>query len=207
MPIAIASITEFLRRPGIEGPQQVRGYIPCRPRNYYGDVPTTGYIAIGASGVTIATGVDLGQREADEMIAWGLSEGIVNALRPYIGAKKRAAAAIAALHRLPLSVSRETADEIDAAVHAGYLRSYILPLYDAAAARPFADLPPQAQAAIMSLCYQRGPAWPRRHAPNTWAAFLRGDWADASRRLRTRSYWDGYQDRRALEGKHLSELL
>ena len=209
MPIDIAYVTAFLRRPGIEGPQQLRGYIPCRwtrgrTRNYTGQPHPEEYTAMGASGVTIATGVDLGQRRADELLSWGLSDGVVNSLSPYIGCKQDAA--IAALYRIPLVVSQETGDGIDTAVHAGYLRSYVVPIYDDGSARPFGELPRQAQAAIMSLCYQRGPGWPRKHAPNTWAAFLRGDWTDAARRLRTHSYWEGYQARRALEGALLQEI-
>ena len=41
MPIHIDKIAEVLRRPGFEGPQQLRGYIPCDlttggTANYYG---------------------------------------------------------------------------------------------------------------------------------------------------------------------------
>ena len=209
MPIDIAYIRAFLRRPGIEGPQQLRGYIPChwtrgRTRNYTGQPHPEEYTAMGVSGVTIATGVDLGQTTADDLESNGAPSAIVNCLRPYLGLRQDAA--IRKLHAVPLSVSPATADALDDAVH-GMHAARIAARYDQdSPVTPFADLPPQAQAAIFSLLYQLGCTGGPRRAPNTWTALLRGDWADAARRLRTRSYWEGYQDRRALEGALLREV-
>ncbi len=223
MPIHIAHIRAFLNRPGIEGPQQVRGYIPCRRnddgkgKNYIGPsgtpsdgvrYPATGmpaaYTAMGASGVTIATGADLGQTDADTLRAAGVSDGIVNALRPYIGLRRDAA--LRKLHALPLAISRSTADALDVAV-IGLHAARIAARYDQdSPIAPFAALPPQAQAAIFSLLYQLGCAGGPRRAPRTWAALLSGDWRDAAARLGKASLWEGYQVRRALEGDHLKEL-
>ena len=225
MPIHLAHIRAFLNRPGIEGPQQLRGYIPClwdpagaapgaprRSRNYTGQPRPEEYTPMGVSGVTIATGVDLGQIGAEELRVlrgprpqgFGLSDAIANALAPYLGL--RGDAAVRALRRLPLAVSRTTADALDDAVH-GMHAARIAARYDQdSPIAPFASLPPQAQAAIFSLLYQLGCGGGPRRAPRTWAAFLSGDWRDAAARLGKGSLWEGYQARRALEGKHLKEL-
>ena len=67
------------------------------------------------------------------------------------------------------------------------------------------ELPWQAQAVIVSIQYQRGVNSPYKY-PNTWAALVRRDWADAARRLKTGAFWSGYQQRRAREGALLEEL-
>lgn len=210
MPINIPCIRAFLNRPGIEGPQQVRGYIPChwtrgRTRNYTGQPHPEEYTAMGASGVTIGTGVDLGQTNADTLRGAGVADGIVNCLLPYLGLKREAA--VRKLHELPLTVSRATADVLDNAViglHAGRIAARYNQDSPVAA---FADLPPQAQAVIVSLLYQLGCTGGPRRAPHTWAALLAGDWRDAAARLGKGSLWEGYQARRALEGKYLSEAV
>ena len=209
MPIHIDKIAEVLRRPGFEGPQRLRGYIPCDlttggTANYYGGPEPERYIPMGVSGVTIGTGVDLGQTDADTLSGMGVDPGIVNQLRPYLG--RRQAAAVDALRRLPLTVSQDVADELDAAMlnhHIAKIANY----YDRAAGLPgrFATLPWQAQAVIVSIQYQRGVKSPRKY-PNTWRALVNQDWADAAARLKNASLWSGYQRRRRLEGELMEEL-
>ncbi len=210
MPIHIDKIREVLRRPGFEGPQQLRGYIPCElttggTANYHGGPEPEKYRPMGISGVTIGTGVDLGQTDANTLGGMGVNPGIVNQLRPYLG--QRQAAAVAVLHRLPLTVSQDVADELDAAM-LGHHIAKIAGHYDRAAGvtDAFAALPWQAQAAIVSIQYQRGVKSPRKY-PNTWSALVRQDWADAAARLGNGRLWSGYQRRRRLEGRLLEQLL
>lgn len=40
--------------------RQLVAYVPCRPRNYTGQGDYAGYTPFGVSGVTVATGLDLG---------------------------------------------------------------------------------------------------------------------------------------------------
>ena len=210
MSIDFARIRAFLNRPGVEGPQQVRGYIPCHrvqggSANYLG--PESGrpedFAAMGVSGVTIATGVDLGQTDADVLGRGGLDGGIVCMLRPYLGLRRDGA--IRKLYALPLTVSPDTARELDRVtldIHGRRIAAH----YDSAGpAAPFADLPWQAQAAVFSLLYQRGTGVSGK-APGTWAALVRGDWKDAARRLCDASLWEGYQARRKLEGELVKEI-
>ena len=105
----------------------------------------------------------------------------------------------------PLTLTEAQADSLDAAM----LRHHVHKIsnrYDRdAGAGAFVRLPWQAQAVIVSIQYQRGVNSPSRY-PNTWAALVRRDWADAARRLCTGHFWTGYRQRRALEGELLREL-
>lgn len=210
MPIHTDKIREVLNRPGFEGPQQLRGYIPCDlttggTANYYGGPNPERYVPMGISGVTIGTGVDLGQTNKDTLGDMGVDPGIVNQFRPYLGQRK--AAAVAVLHRLPLTLSQAVADELDAAMLNHHITK-IADYYDRAVGLPgrFVTLPWQAQAVIVSIQYQRGVNSPRKY-PNTWGAFVNQDWKDAAARLKNGRLWSGYQNRRRLEGELLEELL
>lgn len=208
MPIHTDKIQEVLRRPGFEGPQQLRGYIPCDlttggTANYKGGPNPERYIAMGASGVTIGTGVDLGQTDKDTLRGMGVSNAVVYKLMPYL--EQSRAAAVDALHRLPLTLSQAAADELDEAMLNHHI-SKISAYYDAATdPGTFASLPWQAQATIVSIQYQRGVKSPRKY-PNTWKAFVTQNWTDAAYRLGTGRFWTGYQGRRRLESELLKEL-
>lgn len=208
MPIHTDKIQEVLRRPGFEGPQQLRGYIPCDlttggTANYKGGPNPERYVAMGASGVTVGTGVDLGQTNKDTLRGMGVSNAVVYKLMPYL--EQSRAAAVDALHRLPLTLSQAAADELDEAMLNHHI-SEISAYYDAATdPGTFASLPWQAQAAIVSIQYQRGVKSPRKY-PNTWKAFVTQNWTDAAYRLGTGRFWTGYQGRRRLESELLKEL-
>ncbi|WP_299394798.1 pesticin C-terminus-like muramidase [uncultured Desulfovibrio sp.] len=208
MAIAWDSIRHVLRLPGFEGPQQLRGYIPCNlsgggTANYYGGDHPERYIPMGISGVTVGTGVDLGQTDAGTLAGMGLEGALLARLRPWLGRRQRDA--VDALHAAPLVLDAAEADALDAAVlrhHVGRIARR----YDQdAGAGAFGRLPWQAQAVIVSIQYQRGVNSPYKY-PNTWAALVRRDWADAARRLKTGSFWTGYRQRRAREGALLEEL-
>lgn len=199
----IAYISDFLNTDGVEGKCQTQGYIPCRPRNFTGVCQDpSGYTAIGASGVTVATGCDLGQTDAETLAKYGLDRGIVNQLFPYFGQKKQAA--IAKLAALPLAVSLDTAHAIDHAVHEGYLNLYVRPAFEKAAGVSFDKLPKQAQAAIFSICFQKGCGGTRRDCPKLWHYFTTQDWVNASRELKYG--FKQYTLRRRIEGGLLEEL-
>lgn len=98
MAIREDKIIETLRRPGFEGPQQVRGYIPCDlvgggTANCLGGPNPERYIPMGISGVTVGTGVDLGQTDADTLRGMGVADALIRRLRPYLGQRKEDAVA------------------------------------------------------------------------------------------------------------------
>lgn len=202
--IDIVALSRFLNTPGVEGPRRIRGYVPCQPGNFAagpGQRPEV-YTAIGASGVTIATGCDLGQTDIASLRGYGVPETLIGALSPYIGLKK--IQAINRLASLPLLVSEDAAASLDHAVHAGYLRRYVIPAYERESATPFADLPFAAQAVVFSLCFQKGCGGVRRDWPRVWGQLARGDWAAASQELLTG--FTQYRRRREIEGRLLQEV-
>ena len=204
MSVDLVYLAKFLNRPGVEGPRQVRGYVPARPGDFTGAAgqQPAGYAAIGASGVTIATGCDLGQTDAATLKAYGLPFALIGVFTPYLGLKK--ADAITTLARLPLFIAPDAAEAVDHAVHAGYLARYVMPAYNREALTPFADLPRQAQAVIFSVCFQKGCGGVRRDWPKTWGFLVRGAWAAAASELLTG--FTQYANRRAIEGRLLQEV-
>ncbi len=200
----MAYINAFLNKRGVEGPCQTTGYIPAKPGNFYGkpEQKLEKYTAIGVSGVTIATGCDLGQTNAATLRNFGVPDELIAKFEAYIGLKK--AAAIAKLAELPLGISTEEANLLDTCVHTGYLDSYVRPTYEWAARFAFDDLPRQAQAVIFSVCFQKGCGGVRRDWPKTWEALTTFNWAKASADLLR---FEDYKTRRALEGNLLKELL
>ena len=208
--IHIDKINEVLNRDYFEGPQMHRGYIPCNiagggTSNYKGGARPERYIPMGASGVTVATGVDLGQTSAAELESMGVPREIIAKLRPYIGLQKTKA--VMALYNRPFVLTKAEADVLDAKMH-GHHVEMIARRYDKDAGEgAFETLPWQAQAVIFSLLYQCGCTGGPKKDPATWRALCQKNWLTASKRLMTREYWSGYSNRRRAEGQILAELL
>ena len=208
--IHIGKINEVLNRDYFEGPQVHRGYIPCNlagggTSNYKGGARPERYIPMGASGVTVATGVDLGQTSAAELESMGVPREIIAKVRPYLGVQK--IKAVFALYNRPLLLEKPDADKLDECVHMHHVK-LISRRYDKDAGEgTFETLPWQAQAVIFSLLYQCGCTGGPKKDPKTWEALVNKNWQTAAKRLMTREYWQGYQNRRRKEGEILSELL
>lgn len=198
MPIHTDFISAFLTR---WETRQVDAYIPCRRRNYLGRTaydPALYGEVIGASGVTVGTGLDLGQQDEADLRRMKFTPELVNRLLPYLGKRKNDA--VLALSSAPLTLFDAECDALDAAVHADYI-ARIAALYDAHAKKPFAECPPEVQAVLTSLYYQLGS--PIRY-PQTWSLLCSGDWKGAAHELKTG--FTRYTNRRADEGKLLEDL-
>lgn len=198
-------ISNFLSR--VEGSRQTVGYIPCHlvgggTANYKGGPNPERYRAMGASGVTIATGCDLGQTDAATLMYYGLAPALVQLFTAYYGKKREAA--IAALYARPLRIDEAQAQAVDEAVHGGYLRRWVIPAYEKAAGKSFDALPRQAQAVIMSLCFQKGCGGVARDWPVVWGHLVAGRWPEAAQELRTG--FKQYAGRRRTEGNLLLEV-
>lgn len=214
MPMYMDKIEAFLKE--VEGPQQCVGYIPCwltgqsnakgKPKsvNYKGLTNPEGLDPMGVSGVTIATGVDLGQTSVQALQSLGLESPIIEHLLPYIG--KKDFGACLALHEKPLTIAKSEADAIDAAMHKHHA-SIISAKYDRDAGEhgAFEKLPWQAQVAIFSLLYQRGVNSPKKF-PDVWKDLIDGDFATASKSFDNPENWNGYMDRRRKEGALLASI-
>lgn len=195
----------------VEGALTCRGYIPCRlvsggTANYHGDKPVTDYVAMGASGVTVGVGVDLGQQTVSQLRRWGVSAPLCEKLTIYIG--KKSGAALRVLRNAPLTLTQEEARALTGAEHHGYMDDVVVPWWDGGRhTLAFSDLPWQVQAVAFSLVYQCGVKGAERRGPVTLAALRSGDWGRASRALMDKTGWGGeYLGRRAAEGRLLREI-
>jgi len=208
--MAIEADKIFSWMPNVEGACSARGYVPCYRNaggtaNYYGRSTgaPSGYTAMGASGVTIGVGVDLGQQTTAELERWGCPASVLETVRPYIGKKRKAA--LAALYQQPLALSMQDARALTEAEQRGYLSDIVLPWWRSfAPQRPFGSMPWQAQTAIFSLVYQCGVRGALRRGPFTLGKIAEGKYRRAARALQDRSGWPDYQDRRAQEGRMLA---
>lgn len=194
-------IKDFLRTPGIEGPAATVGYIPCRPTNYTGHTDPDKYKVFGVSGVTVATGFDLGQKTMRELQnEIRLPSDIIEKLAPYVGLRGRDA--ILKLHQKPLTLSKNEIEAIDDAFIPFYYNRYVKPTYDKESDVPFEKIPEEAQVVIYSILYQRGPGYVKR-MPVCWGCFVDGDWNGAAYEL-MHGTWADYRLRRKYEGEYLS---
>ena len=196
-----ASISEFLTR---WETRQLRGYVPCRPRKYTGKHDMDGYDPIGQSGVTIATGLDLGQQNRTSLIMYGITGDLQDKLAYYLG--KTRYRAIEALHDAPLCINDAECDVIDAGVQAAFTRMAAR-AFDTAAgpdATHFENIPAEAQTVIVSLFYQLGGTWNRYFPTSLWAALTSCRWTDAAAILRADT--SPYQARRHSEARILGHI-
>ncbi len=81
----------------LEGKGKLDGYVPDAEGS--------------KSGVTIATGIDIGQMNAQSLAAFPITEVLRDKLRPYLGKIKQDA--VQALAQQPLRITEEEAEELD----------------------------------------------------------------------------------------------
>ena len=204
MPIHTDFIRAFLTR---WETRQTVAYLPCRRRNYTGARPYDETVygpVIGASGVTVGTGLDLGQQAEADLRRMGVSDALIARFRPYLG--KRTAEAVAVLAAAPLTLSDAECDALDTAVHADYIARAAI-LFDRYTDLPFADCPAEAQAVIVSLFYHlASPFATYGHLgyPVLYSRLCHGDWPAASRELLPG--FTRYANRRADEGRLIGSL-
>ena len=198
MPIHTAFIRAYLEK---WEKRETRAYIPCRKRNFTGrNVVSECGDVIGASGVTVGSGLDLGQQTEADLDRMGLAPELVALFRPYLG--KRRAEAVAALAAAPLELTDAQCDALDIAVHEDYIRRAAIAYDRAMPDAPFALVPPEAQAVIVSLFYQLGAGVTRY--PRAWRFLLDADWEAAARELE--SGFARFAARRADEARLLREI-
>ena len=173
-----------------EGGQWRLGYVPLagKPRK-----------VVGHSGVTIGSGVDLGQKDDAYFSALGVSQTIRDKLRPYFMVRFRAgemeaavAHTVARIGPMPL-LTKAQADELDAAVmskllgqgkrtwdgiRAEKVKTVSLP--------SFVDLPSGWQTVWFSRTYHGGPDFINHQPGRAFGlSATQGKWTDAIRALRS----------------------
>ncbi len=171
-----------------EGGQVLAGYVPDA--------------AGSQSGVTIGTGVDLGQRGVSDIDALDISAGLKARLKPYTGKKTQDAADY--LKKNPLTITADDATSLDKAIKQPLLDK-LISAYDAAVDKAnaadqckrvhFNDLPQGVQTALASANFQYGSL--PGSTPNYWKQVTEQRWKDASDNLK--KFGDAYPSRRKLE--------
>jgi hypothetical protein len=152
-----------------------------------------------SSGVTIATGFDLGSKSEAQLKAMGLSDALIGKLKPYFGRYGSDGAAFVRAN--PLVLSEDEVDAIDAAVRKE-ARRWAAEAYDRASPWKFDDLPANTQTVIFNLAYQYGPDW-HKDVPRYFAFITSGRWAEASAELA--NFRDETQPRRTAERVRLED--
>lgn len=158
----------------LEGASVLQGYVPT---NSAGKV-------IGHSGVTIATGIDLGQMNKDDLYKVLAQKvpfpaELYDRLEPYLMAQKGVAKDI--LKKNPLTITKEEADLLD---HAKKKLVYneLSGYWNVDAEKKFVDLPREIQTVLFSLAWNFGTAL-KYDYPHTWSVFKKcaaeGKWDNA----------------------------
>jgi hypothetical protein len=176
-----------------EGKQYRTPYIPCGEDGK----------VIGSSGVTIATGVDLGQVLDDYKQRYGLSESLYKKLKPYaeLGAMGEMSKeeAYGKMNKLgPLQLTPDEADALDEAALRFHVDSTMTRWKNNKGDPPFENLTSKQQTFLLSRRYNGSSV-----AENTgyYKSALAGDWDEVERKLTPLSEQDG-----PLGGRILKEL-
>ncbi len=167
-----------------------------------GDVPNPG---ASQSGVTIASGIDLGQRSAADIGAMTIPQELKAKLTPYAGLRQQAAVDFLDAH--PLTITADEAAALESDVR-GQIVQQLATTYDAAVngqqgLSAFDDLANAPQTVIASLAFQYGNL-PAR-TPRFWHAAVSQVWADVITELR--NFGDQYPTRRDREATYLQDNI
>ncbi|HEX2208045.1 MAG TPA: pesticin C-terminus-like muramidase, partial [Longimicrobium sp.] len=187
---------------GFEGGQWRKTYIPC-----------SGNMVAGASGVTVATGFDVGQVSPASIDAMDLPPATRDKLKKFAGKSYKGqtcANANAAMNKLGVETfDPAEADAIDYAVKKKHLApaqaswNATVPV-----GKPkFAELTPAQQTVIFSRTYHQGTGMPQTPiAQGFYKAAQEGDWLTAEQKLRNYAVTpDWYKNRVAAEADLLAK--
>jgi len=171
----------------LEGRGHDRAYVPVDRR--------TGQV-LGKSGVTVASGFDLGQHHAGDLRRMGVDDALADRLAPYLGLQGKRAGEFLAAH--PLALDANEVARLDRAKHLDTAAKVARTFDRSRAPRvpAFAALTRSQRTVITSVALQYGTRLHRR-APTFWSCVVEGRFADAAAELRR--FGDGFATRRARE--------
>lgn len=189
MPINSDYIISFLRQ--VEGGSIAEAYVPISKGQ-----------PIQNSGVTLGTGVDLGQQSEEGLLKMGLPSRLVGLLKPYLGLKREAA--VAKIRVQPLRLNAHDLKILDSSVIGHYIRQTSQHFDHEAGKEAFAQRPKELQAVATSLHYQLGS--PRSY-PKTWSYLVQSKNQAAIDELENPAAWSfRYSNRRKQEAALLRKL-
>jgi GH24 family phage-related lysozyme (muramidase) len=167
--------------------------------NTIGYVPASG---VSKSGVTIATGFDLGQRSENDLKSLNLDAALILKLKPYLGVKATDAKTL--IKKKPLEITPSQAQAIEKAVKARHISQLKLKYNSAVGnTKKFVDVPSEAQTVIASVSFQYGVNLKIR-APKFWKAATSQDWPQVVKILK--SFGDAYPTRRRKEAALMEKI-
>lgn len=186
----------------LEGKNALHGYVPLDKLGY----------PIGESGVTIGTGVDLGQVDRTDLVLLLKhipdSFNLISKLLPYVGLKK--VQAMQKLLRVPLEITKDESETLSSAMREK-IKGQLVKQWEKEKLGSFDSLPNQVQTVLMSLAYNFGSNL-KEKLPHTWDSFVRSassnDWKLAiSFMLQFPSKNKELDSRRRKEALLLGELI
>lgn len=152
-----------------------------------GNQKTTAYVLkdsqgvpLQKSGVTIATGFDIGAHSVNDLRSLQLPESLINKLAPFTGLKGSAAVSYYDSHP-KLTILDSEANAIDSAAHAHTVTN-LAAAYDKATNTPgaFYGLPARTQTAFADVAFQYGTNLAAQGAaPKFWGAMVARDFESA----------------------------
>lgn len=179
-----------------EGGQKLDGYVPAANQSN--------------SGVTVATGIDLGARSEADIGKLDITDELKKKLKVYTG--KQGKVAVDYLKDHPLTLTQPEAASLDKAVKGPLVNELVTQyntaveaanLKDRCARVSFEKLPQDVQTAIASTAFQYGSL--STAPPNYWQQVTEQRWRDASGNLK--KFGDAYPTRRKLEAGLIDAVL
>lgn len=162
-----------------------------------GYIPKEKGVPLGKSGVTVATGFDLGQRNEQDLRILGLNPQLVSKLRPYLGKKKWEADNF--LRANPLTLTPKEVDEINKSVFIVKVRGIIREVGET----KWQAMSRSLRTVLASVQFQYGSA--RSRTPNFFKRVLSLDVPSVASYLR--SFGDRYRTRRNKEADYLQTSM
>ncbi|MDX4069895.1 pesticin C-terminus-like muramidase [Aliarcobacter skirrowii] len=152
------------------------------------------------SGVTIASGFDIGARSKQDLINLGFDNKLIEKLSPYCSKKKYDA--LNFLNQNPLEISKQEASIINKKVKEEAI-TFIKKIYNSNSSINFFCLPEQAQTVIASVSFQYGNL-PSK-TPKFWNYAINQEWENMIKELN--DFGDNYTTRRQTEANYLKGIL
>lgn len=170
---------------------ETKGYVPREERGSRNKVK---------SGVTIASGFDLGHHDIYYLRKIKMPLYLIKLLAPYLELQGEVARSILKKH--PLTLSEEDANIVNKLVKADKAKE-IAELYNKDSKVKFYSLDRVPQTVIMSVAFQYGNL--KKRTPNFWKQVTSQDWLMAEKNLK--NFGDAYTTRRKKEAKLLRSYL
>jgi hypothetical protein len=181
-----ASTIDFKFIGGLEGELQTTGYVP---------VDDSGEV-LGVSGVTISTGVDLGQWSEADLQAAGVSAPLLKKVKPYLGLQGDAAL----LKASNLHISTAEAVELFNKVKTVSINRLKRSWNNSNPTTPWSKLSYEQKTVLASVSFQYGTMARNPKTRNLWGYATSGDWSQFSASLRE---FGEYTTRRNKEADYL----